>query len=60
MQYLDFRSENDIQVICSPACPETEIPVKASECVYCRKCKKCIMTNAGCSYISSQHICKLP
>ena len=60
LQYLDFRSENDIQTECSPVQPETEIPKLSAECIYCRKCKVCTMPIAKCSYITQMHTCKLP
>ena len=60
MEYLDFRSENDIQLEVSPTQPETKIPVKASECIYCRQFKVCNMYVKPCFAVSILHTCKLP
>jgi len=59
-QYLDYRSENDIQLTVSPTKPERVIPTISSDCVYCRKLKTCIVDLEKCSYLTGKHTCKLP
>lgn len=60
MEYLDFRSENDIQLEVSPIKPETRIPETAHDCIYCRRFKVCSMYIKRCFAVSLLHTCKLP
>lgn len=60
MEYLDFRTENDIQLEVSPTKHETRIPEAACECIYCRRFKTCNNYIKNCSYVSQKHSCKLP
>ena len=60
MQFLDYRTENDIQLQVSPTKHEKVIPTTAVDCLYCRQLKTCIVDLAKCSYLSLKHTCKLP
>ena len=58
--YLDYRTENDVQIMVSPTKPETERPVKYGECLYCDRLGACRMIEKPCTSRDDFRFCGLP